>query len=241
MAARPGRRLALAFGMLSRLPVPAVEADADEVAASLGWAPAVGLVLGGIATAAAFGAGTLWGPAAGAVTAVAAMAIGTGGLHLDGLADCGDGLGVQGDRERALAVMHDPRAGALGVLTLVIFLAAKFVFCAEGPAWAMVVAAVLARVPLALELRLLPPATPGKGLAGGLAGRVGAGTAAFALLGLGVGLLDPARAGLALFAGAGLSWAWHRLWRRRIGGVSGDVLGGAVELRELVVLAVFAA
>jgi cobalamin synthase len=33
---------------------------------------------------------------------------------------------------------------------------------------------------------------------------------------------------------------WHAFWRSQIGGLSGDVLGGAVELRQLLVFAVLA-
>ena len=43
----------------------------------------------------------------------------TGALHQDGLADCADGLGVRGDRERRLAVMRDSAIGAFGTLALI--------------------------------------------------------------------------------------------------------------------------
>ena len=72
----------------------------------LPWAPLVGLLLGGLATGVAV-LGTRWiSPPAGAVLAVAVLALLTRGLHLDGLADTADGLGPLRDRDRALQVMH---------------------------------------------------------------------------------------------------------------------------------------
>jgi len=50
----------------------------------------------------------------------------TGGLHLDGLADCADAwVGGLGSRERTFAILKDPHTGAMGVITLVLALLAK--------------------------------------------------------------------------------------------------------------------
>jgi adenosylcobinamide-GDP ribazoletransferase len=59
------------------------------------------------------------------VLLVALLAALTGGLHLDGLIDTFDGLFAHGDRERRLEVMRDPRAGAFGVVAVVLVLALK--------------------------------------------------------------------------------------------------------------------
>ncbi len=42
------------------------------------------------------------------------MAVGTGALHEDGLADVADGLGATHDREKALTIMKDSRIGTFG-------------------------------------------------------------------------------------------------------------------------------
>ena len=51
----------------------------------------------------------------------------TGGLHLDGLADTADAwVGGFGDRERTLQIMKDPTCGPIGVLSLVVVCLLKF-------------------------------------------------------------------------------------------------------------------
>ena len=91
---------------------------------AMAWAPAVGLLLGGAA------AGVLWlftrpmdsGPLLAAALAVAALALLTRGMHLDGLADLADGLGSGKPAAAALAVMKRSDIGPFGVVTVVLTL-----------------------------------------------------------------------------------------------------------------------
>ena len=53
---------------------------------------------------------------------MALLAVATGGLHLDGLADTADGLGSRRPADQALEIMRRPDAGPLGVATLVLVL-----------------------------------------------------------------------------------------------------------------------
>jgi adenosylcobinamide-GDP ribazoletransferase len=158
---------------------------------------------------------------------------------------------VNGGRERRLEVMHDPRIGALSAAFLFLFLLLKIFFfyrCMEAGVglWALPVAAIWGRAPLAWELWRGPPAQPGKGLYAGLHSEMrGIDVGLSFLLGLVVtapfGMMLPMWS-LGLGVGGALvgSLIWHRRWRDQIGGLSGDVLGAAVELRELLFLAIFA-
>jgi adenosylcobinamide-GDP ribazoletransferase len=61
------------------------------------------------------------------------LAVLTGALHLDGVIDTFDGLFISGNRDRKLAVMRDPRAGAYGVVAIVLLVALKIAALASLP------------------------------------------------------------------------------------------------------------
>ncbi|OLN23655.1 cobalamin 5'-phosphate synthase [Domibacillus antri] len=88
----------------------------------------------------------------------------TGGLHLDGWMDWADAHFSYRDREKRLAILSDPRAGAFGVLALVLLLSAKFLFIYEtvkaGSHYALIVFVIpfLAQTMTGLFLQYVPPA-----------------------------------------------------------------------------------
>lgn len=239
----------LGLSFLLRVPLPTTVDEPGGLGRSVRYWPLAGAVVGLAALVALTSGSVLVTPLVGAALAVAAIAWVTGGLHLDGLSDCFDALYANGDASRRLAVMHDSRAGALGAaftaLWLVVKVAAVHACVESGLAAAAIwLACVASRAALPWILVLAPAATPGKGLFGGLKAEVEPTDAVVATLFAAV-LAPPAllvapqavgaiAVGLAL-AGAGLV-AWLAFWRARIGGVNGDVVGGAVEVVELLVL-----
>jgi adenosylcobinamide-GDP ribazoletransferase len=256
----------LAISFLTTLPVPAAAASAGGAAnarQALGragvWFPVVGLVLGLLLTGAHWLLARLFEPLLAAGLLVTLWAALTGGLHLDGLADCGDGLLAATTRERRLEIMRDPRLGSFGGLSLLLFVLLKVLavagLAADSPGglapvisrladgWALLpfaIAAVTARWLLLLAGRQ-PGARPdglGAAFASGL--RPGALWVAGALT-LAVAALGGWR-GLAALAAAHVAAATvFAVARARLGGLTGDVFGLTVELAELAVLLVFAA
>ena len=238
--------LFLAARYLTIVPLPGpAHAGPAAVGATAAWFPVVGLGLGGALVVVDAATAWLFPPLLGALLTVTAWKLLTGGLHLDGLADCFDGL-VGHDPEHRLAIMRDSRIGTFGAVGLVLFLMLEIVAVAElGAAvrWrALLVAPAVARAVPALLARLLRAArADGQGVAfrsgvgrwGAGVGLVLAGTVAVAALGAG-GL---AALGVAL-AGA---LAAARFLAGRLGGLSGDVLGAGVETAELLVLLTVAA
>ncbi len=223
--------LAGAFMLLTRLPVARFAADPPPLAACLWAYPVVGAVVGGIGAAAEWAATAshLSRPVA-AILAVAAMALATGALHEDGLADTADGFGGGRNRERKLAIMRDSRIGSYGALAL-LFAAGLRVAAVAGsvrPELALLLAGVLGRGAMLLPLVLLAPART-DGLAASLArGTAVAGLAVTAAAGL---LAPPA-----LVAATAAALAMTQLMRRQVGGYTGDTLGATEQLAECTAL-----
>ncbi|MEG3171551.1 adenosylcobinamide-GDP ribazoletransferase [Sphingomonas sp. ZB1N12] len=231
------KRLIVAFGFLTRLPMPRVEVTSADFAAAIRFYPIVGLVIGLIVAAAGW-LGALVDPWMGACAALLTWIAVTGALHLDGLADLADGLGAaHGDRTRLLAVMADPHIGSFGVVAIVCQMLAKLMLLhAVGVDWGLVLVPFAARMGPLAWARLLPPLRPG-GLGAAVAGAVRARD----LLGWGLLLALTAVGVPALIAFPLLVLGVATWLRRTLDGVTGDAHGAGIEIVEtglLVALAV---
>ncbi len=114
----------LAFSWLTVLPVRG-PSDIDRTAGrrAIAAAPLTGIALGIAATFLLWGTTSIGlNPYLAGLLTVGALALGTRGMHVDGLADSVDGLGCYGPPERAREVMHSGGAGPFGVAALFIFL-----------------------------------------------------------------------------------------------------------------------
>lgn len=234
------RGLVTAMRTLSVLPVPGREAG--KFSDSLYWFPLVGLFLGGLQAAAAMlAAGFAWPELSAALVLLSGVVL-TRGMHADGLADMADGFFGGRDREARLRIMKDPSVGSFGVLALVLLYLLKWVVLARllaGEFWTVLIAGVvLARVAQVVLASLLPYARSGGGTASGFVSGAGAWHAAAALLtGAGLVVLLTGFSHLfftllGAFVAVSVLVGWLSV--RRIGGVTGDVLGAASELCELV-------
>ncbi len=118
--------LRLAFGFLTIIPV-AVDEDVEsfDLGRSAGWYPLVGVFIGAVVALIRWVAGLIVPPFAAAVLSTGSWVMLTGGLHLDGLADCCDGMLVAATPERRLEIMKDSRLGTFGVTGLVLHLLLK--------------------------------------------------------------------------------------------------------------------
>lgn len=227
------KRLIVAFGFLTRLPMPQIAVDGDDFAAAIRCYPLVGLVVGGLVALAGW-AGGMIDPWLGALAALLLWVAVTGALHLDGLADLADGCGAaHRDRERLLAVMADPHIGSFGVVAIVLQLLAKLVLLHGVTGYGWVAVALLpfaARIGPLAWARWLPPLKAGLGAA--VAGAVRTrDLVGWGLLLCGAAVFVPALAATPLLI---LGWGW---WlKRRIGGVTGDCHGTGIELVETALL-----
>lgn len=234
-------RSAVAF--LTVIPVAAGE---GKPGARLGRAyfPAVGALLGLLAGAVFALISTLTTQMLGAVAAVAVMALLTGGLHLDGVADAADGLFGRGDRARRLETMRDPRVGSFGAIALIVVLlgdvAALTALAPAKAIAALVIGGALSRWAMLLVVAFVPYVREtGLGVAAGGANRafdlvLGSALAALACL------LDWRRALIAVLVVGLTALVVSGLARRRIGGATGDIYGATTELCQLAALVTFA-
>lgn len=90
------------------------------------WFPVVGLAIGLILVLGDYLFSMLWPVTIVSLLDVLLLAILSGGLHLDGLGDTADGLLSHRPPERILAIMRDSRIGVMGLLAIAFILAIKW-------------------------------------------------------------------------------------------------------------------
>lgn len=233
------RNLRTAFGLLTTLPfgMPEDWLPGDSGRAGI-WYPLVGSVIGGLTWLAWLALSLYFPPLVVGILTVLVWVSLTGGLHLDGLADCCDGLLASATPERRLEIMKDPHLGTFGGIGLLLVLfskAAALSMLAPSSGLGIVLAATISRW-FILPASLLPLANPdgmGADFAAGLK-RSTMLITAFLPLGLAFllgmqGLFAVLTALIAAAAVLGLAY-------KRINGVTGDVFGMLVEVTETSVL-----
>ncbi len=241
--AREWTLLRLAFQMLTRVPAARGVAYTPLLdAASVRYYPLIGIFVG-LAGAAAFAAGHgVFGAPVAGVIAIAAIALLTGALHEDGLADTADGIGGGRSAERALEIMRDSRIGVYGVLTLVLAIAAKILVLATLPLWTgcaiLIAAHGLSRWSIVLVIATAPYVRA-SGTASPVASAVSpashlvAGITALACVALVALAATPVAAAGALAGLACGHIAIRAAYQRKIGGYTGDCLGATQQASEL--------
>jgi adenosylcobinamide-GDP ribazoletransferase len=232
-----------AVSFLTILPVghPSLS-EGKELAGSMAFFPLVGLIIGFILALGYYlfsflfsGALVLW-------LTIGLLALLTRGLHLDGFADTMDGLGSGGPREKILEVMRDSRIGAFGVIGLILLIGAKFLVLDQIPIpsipYTLILMAVMGRNAMVLVCYRSPYARPEGGLAKPFTENLGGREMTLSLAtAFGIALLVMGMKGVAVFLGIGLfSLGYRTFFIKKLSGVTGDILGAANELAELLCL-----
>ncbi|CRX41335.1 adenosylcobinamide-GDP ribazoletransferase [Yersinia enterocolitica] len=206
--------------------------------------PFIGLIVGGIGGVIF----TLLAPWCGVPLAalgyVLALALVTGAFHLDGLADTCDGVFSARKREQMLEIMRDSRLGTNGGLALIFIVVAKVLVVSElalrgAPMLLMLTAASVAgRTVIVLLMYRQRYAREGNGLGNIYIGKVTGKQTLVTLAGgaILILLLGQSAALLALVTSMVVVALLATYLRRRLGGQTGDTLGAAAEVGELVFL-----
>lgn len=237
------RNLRTAFGLLTTLPfgMPQNWRTGDSGRAGT-WFPLVGIFVGGL-TWLSWQALTLFFPPliVGVLTLVVWVVL-TGGLHLDGLADCCDGFLVSATPQRRLEIMKDPHLGTFGGVGLMLVLLAKAAALSSltpSAGLGIILAATLSRW-FILPAGLLPLAHPGGMGADFASGLRRSAIFITAILPLGLVLLLGLQGFWAVLSALLAAAIVLGLACKRINGVTGDVFGLLVEVTEAAVLLSFA-
>ncbi len=226
---------------LTRLPAPSsVQWSEKELAASTPWFPAIGIVVGTIASLAWLVGNALWGSNTAAVAAVAATILVTGAFHEDGLADSADGIGGAFDVSKKLAIMRDSRIGTYGSVALMLVIIAKVLALALVQPSAvfptLITAHVLARwtsLPLIYNNVYVREEGTGKPFAATVTKSRLFYSSLFTLM---VVLLCVQLKSLYLIVTVVIFlWLAQSWLRQKLGGITGDTLGAANSLTELLV------
>lgn len=234
----------LAWRFLTILPggKNGAEASPEALGRSMAYYPLVGLLLGGILWAGYWVASHAFPRTLCDGLAILLLVIITGALHLDGLADTMDGMAAGKSAEERLRIMRDHRVGTFGAVGLVLILGIKFLALNSLPeeiiGKTLIAALVLSRWSMVQLTYRAPYARPegglGKVFKENVKKREMALATAFSLI-IAVFLLRFWGAVLWLAVG-GSALGIQLLFQRKIGGVTGDILGAANETHEALVL-----
>ena len=222
------RSFLLALQLLTRIPVRiGGEVQKQEMVLSVTMFPLVGLLVGGAMSLVHYLASLVLPGSLPAWLAV-----------LAGLMDTADGVFGSHTREKALAIMKDSRAGAMGVMACVVVLGIKT--AAISSLIGYKIYPVLLLTPVAARTAMVPAmrypyARQGEGTGSPYAGQVGKEHIMFSvLLALAVSALIMRTEGVVLVMGAWLVSAVTTWWlAKRLGGMTGDTYGFINEVAEI--------
>lgn len=232
----------IAIQFLTIIPLPfSVRCEEKDLGRSLSFFPLAGLTLGALLVGVQYPLSALLPRGVVDLLLITALAVITGVLHLDGVADVCDGLAARGGRERFLEVMKDSRTGAAGAVGLILVLLLKYQALLHVPddmkRQALFCFPMMGRFAMA-QMTVGSRNARSKGLGTSFLG--GAGWLQMLVATLtalaGAALLVGIR-GVWLFVASYLmTWTLKAWFQRKIGGVTGDVIGCAGELNEILCL-----
>ncbi|MCE0495674.1 adenosylcobinamide-GDP ribazoletransferase [Vibrio salinus] len=235
---------------MSRLPIPyrwTEDLDFSKSYKGIIWFPMVGAVIGIISAYVfhCFYAVLGTGPWVSAAIYVSFLAVMTGGLHLDGLADTCDGIFSARKRERMLEIMKDSRIGTHGVLALFfvlmikIFVVAQFAISGDMGYMAVLFSAPIASRTLMSVLMYGQKYAREEGLGNIFIGKIAKMDYCWCLL-MGAAFCILATGTVLPFVGTAVFAYWFRHYiNHLLGGHTGDTLGAGNELFEVVFLLLF--
>lgn len=225
----------------TRIPVPKIRDYSDEMLnKATRYFPFIGIVIGGVGALVFRGLEFILPIHLSIILSMAATIFITGAFHEDGFADFCDGFGGGYTPDRILEIMKDSRIGTYGTIGLVLMLATKFFSLSSmlvteipillicGHAFSRFLPVCLIYTSSYVRQDALSKAKP-IGHKGGIISFLAA--TIFGLTGL---IFIPWKAIVIISLLSIFLFIFYRLYtQRKIGGYTGDVLGGLQQLAEI--------
>lgn len=239
---------------LTRIPCPTwLDGDPAHLARSTTWFPVVGVLVGMVGALALVLGHLLWSSAVAVVLSTIVTVRLTGAFHEDALADALDGFGGGTTVEQTLRIMKDSRVGAYALTGVVLTIGVKLSvlwLLAERDPWlaarALVAAHVLGRwssLPLIHWLPYVRDDGTGKPFAASVTTPrlIAASTVTVVLVSMVLWPVGVPAIAATLLVAVTCTLLAARYFRRHLGGMTGDCLGAANQVVELVTYLVLAA
>lgn len=239
----------IALGFLTRIPIPrSTEHSAANLNAAARYFPAVGLLVGGCGALVYLLAAQIWPVAIAVLLSMVATVLLTGAFHEDGFADSCDGFGGGWDRAQVLSIMKDSRIGTYGTIGLGSILALKFAALQSLAPAAIVPALLLGHgwsrlVATSYLFDFDYARDDGDSKVKPLATQLSMAGLQIAVLSVAPLLLLATLSQAIWMIAALMVWrqAFGAYCRRRLGGYTGDCLGAAQQVAEILVYLVMLA
>lgn len=236
------KMLLMQIQFLTRIPLPVkIKFDEKIFAKSMVLSPLAGLLIGIITGLAYYLAQMTEKQIFAAVIAVAVEIAVTGGLHLDGLADTFDGIFSNRPKSKMLSIMKDSRIGTNGTIALILVILCKTAILVSLSSSRLIL--YLFALPAVSRMNILWAAGTSA-----YAARDGMGKSVVKYTDIKEIITGTLIACVisavffrwAAFAVVPAAIAFALIFcayvKRKIGGITGDIIGAVIELTEIVVL-----
>jgi len=237
----------IALQFLTIIPIPGdTRCAQDDLGRATALFPLVGVTIGGMLLLDYTLLSNFFGISLVAALVVTSLAVITGALHLDGLADVCDAVAARGDREHFLAVMKDSNTGAVGAVSVALALLLKWQALASVPA-VLAIPAILLFPVISRGAQLCviagAPHARNNGLGNLFVSSMGKkeisiGVVFCIIL---IALIEPLRGTIALVTSIFMAYCVRLYFKKRLGGITGDIIGFVNELSEILTLIIFSA
>lgn len=237
------KRLILQIQFFTRIPVSSkVMFDEKEFVKGIYLAPVAGLLIGLISASVYYIVSISGKPAVAAVFALCAEIIVTGALHLDGLADTFDGIFSVRSKDEMLSIMKDSRIGTNGAIALILVIFVKLMLLISlnrNLIFAyLIIMPVVARMNIVWTAGISNYAGKAKSIGKRVIADTGVkeiiiATAVAIIIAVSFIRYDVLRVIPCVIAFAVLFTLYVK---RKLGGITGDILGAVAELSEVAVL-----